>query len=1001
MSEPQVSTIPTEPKKRAATLGRRFAGDHLTIRKSQTSRSLLPTFDTTSPMSPTPDHHVSNSKTVKLARSVPELHRGFSTSNVSDSLYCEPYGASLGDREASGGEPEGVIYSGVLGVRNSKSSTWKQKNILLTKKHLHSYSIKKRQKSPKIYDLELASASALPRDPTCFSVHMRSGNIEFNCDSNSQRKIWVDHIRSVCEALTLSVIDTFSPLLAPMSPTHQTEEQLEMLELKRLPGNNECADCGEEDPEWLSVNLGIFICIKCSGVHRSLGTHISKVRSISLDLLESHHVETVRNIGNREANKKWEAFVPPHCHLTRPNPSSELDARKRWLIAKYDFAVFTYAPPMPPHAASTTPEPSTHRAAPDDEKLTIGTQTESLTLKREASSYGLRLVLLMLVLTVIALIVPQSQPSCHPAQLDQTTTYRNHMEDLISLARIAENAAPIKRGRGRPRKYMLDFDSPLVRDHIASLIPSTEGKDLTRQTISLKTSPYESDDEDSHMVLASLSGMSSDSHLSCSSAPSSPLPSPPQQSDFSPKEGSYEDHYAKKVKARARKQADAEDYDIHEDTKKSRPIKKKRAEEPASSHSEEDSDEAGPIRNAGKIPAQTSSMSVRRVPCFYAACTHSYRRPNSSIVEFSDRPLVLSEKYNGYTIRSCKKHHDWWRNANAADLRTRDFPNNKNKAACEICRGLNDSVGPLRSYTNKRNLTFNICGTCGYRQADVLGIVVSKDNAAPSTEAITLPGPTRFSPPRSNQIKRSREAKPEPQVRHENVNDIVFYNSSDPLSQRIWLALLEKQVSFHMVGPSEAHELAWLRGSTPDGPVLRFRERTLCDTDSITEWIEETFANGSQLLPSDSIKRAEVRTLVAMVNRDIAPAYKNLVGCQGNRTEATSNMYDALWRLSRTMEESSQGSYSAGAQYTLADVALLPFLQGLMGGRVFGFQMPAGTQRLMRCYDNCRGRSSFLKEITKRQRGCVHIIKVCYDTFTWAHVPRVELRPICTRAQEQ
>lgn len=47
--------------------------------------------------------------------------------------------------------------------------------------------------------------------------------------------------------------------------------------LKRIPGNDKCADCGAPDPDWASLNLGILICVECSGIHRNLGVHISKV----------------------------------------------------------------------------------------------------------------------------------------------------------------------------------------------------------------------------------------------------------------------------------------------------------------------------------------------------------------------------------------------------------------------------------------------------------------------------------------------------------------------------------------------------------------------------------------------------------------------------------------------------------------------------------------------------------------------------------------------------
>ena len=54
--------------------------------------------------------------------------------------------------------------------------------------------------------------------------------------------------------------------------------------LRAAPGNGACADCGMVDPDWASLNLGVLMCIQCSGVHRQLGVHVSKVRSCTLDV---------------------------------------------------------------------------------------------------------------------------------------------------------------------------------------------------------------------------------------------------------------------------------------------------------------------------------------------------------------------------------------------------------------------------------------------------------------------------------------------------------------------------------------------------------------------------------------------------------------------------------------------------------------------------------------------------------------------------------------------
>ncbi|CAI8616788.1 unnamed protein product [Vicia faba] len=81
--------------------------------------------------------------------------------------------------------------------------------------------------------------------------------------------------------------------------------------LRGIPGNDKCAECSTPEPDWASLNLGILLCIECSGVHRNLGVHISKVRSITLDVKvwEPTILELFNNLGNTFCNSIWEGLL--------------------------------------------------------------------------------------------------------------------------------------------------------------------------------------------------------------------------------------------------------------------------------------------------------------------------------------------------------------------------------------------------------------------------------------------------------------------------------------------------------------------------------------------------------------------------------------------------------------------------------------------------------------------------------------------------------------------
>jgi len=100
-------------------------------------------------------------------------------------------------------------------------------------------------------------------------------------------------------------------------------------------GNRWCADCNSEvKTEWVSINLGIVLCIECSGIHRSLGTHISKIRSLTLDTtsFSTDIVEMLLQIGNRISNMVWEANLDEG---QKPTAFATRDQRLRFITAKY------------------------------------------------------------------------------------------------------------------------------------------------------------------------------------------------------------------------------------------------------------------------------------------------------------------------------------------------------------------------------------------------------------------------------------------------------------------------------------------------------------------------------------------------------------------------------------------------------------------------------------------------------------------------------------------
>ncbi|XP_017642433.1 ADP-ribosylation factor GTPase-activating protein AGD3 isoform X3 [Gossypium arboreum] len=136
--------------------------------------------------------------------------------------------------------------------------------------------------------------------------------------------------------------------------------------LRRVCGNDKCADCGAPEPDWASLNLGVLVCIECSGVHRNLGVHISKVRSLTLDVKvwEPSVIGLFQSLGNTFANSVWEEFLQSrsalHVDLTlagfyksdklqllltgKPCHTDSISAKEKFIHAKYAEKLFVRRP---------------------------------------------------------------------------------------------------------------------------------------------------------------------------------------------------------------------------------------------------------------------------------------------------------------------------------------------------------------------------------------------------------------------------------------------------------------------------------------------------------------------------------------------------------------------------------------------------------------------------------------------------------------------------------
>ncbi|KAJ1557376.1 hypothetical protein HK405_000086, partial [Cladochytrium tenue] len=110
----------------------------------------------------------------------------------------------------------------------------------------------------------------------------------------------------------------------------------ELRRLQAVPGNDSCADCGKRDPQWASIAHGVFVCIRCAGLHRGLTLAYgpSTVRSVTLDSWTPEQLAFLAARGNRHVNGELLSAAAHGNAAPVPPVHSDREMRE-FLTAKY------------------------------------------------------------------------------------------------------------------------------------------------------------------------------------------------------------------------------------------------------------------------------------------------------------------------------------------------------------------------------------------------------------------------------------------------------------------------------------------------------------------------------------------------------------------------------------------------------------------------------------------------------------------------------------------
>ncbi|XP_051059177.1 arf-GAP with GTPase, ANK repeat and PH domain-containing protein 3 isoform X5 [Phodopus roborovskii] len=154
----------------------------------------------------------------------------------------------------------------------------------------------------------------------------------FEASTAEERELWVQSVQA-------QILASLQGCRSAKDKTRLGNQNtaLAVQAVRTVRGNSFCIDCEAPNPDWASLNLGALMCIECSGIHRHLGAHLSRVRSLDLDDWPPELLAVMTAMGNALANSVWEGALDGY---SKPGPEACREEKEHWIRAKYEQKLF-------------------------------------------------------------------------------------------------------------------------------------------------------------------------------------------------------------------------------------------------------------------------------------------------------------------------------------------------------------------------------------------------------------------------------------------------------------------------------------------------------------------------------------------------------------------------------------------------------------------------------------------------------------------------------------